>query len=276
MKTKLTNYFYAVACTIVLGAMATTLPLTLLAQENNPTVFALVEFMKTSPENESAYVDMELNVWKKLHQERINRGIIAGWYLYRVNYTAANDPYNYVTVTLFADGSKLENYWGDVDPAAVLPNTDIDKVFEETLKSRDLVSSNLMHRIDMLYPQDGPEFKYLQLDYMKVKQGHDSEYVSAEQDIWKSIHQQFINAGSRVGWSLWGRVFPSGYGLDFQYVTVNYFSDFSQIGTANYNDAYIKADLGMSADEISETTNKSRLLVKSELWEVVDKITAGQ
>jgi len=267
------NFIRTALCSVLLLAiLAIVIPKAAMAQDT--PVYALVEFMKTSPENESKYVDLEMNVWKKLHQERINRGLIVGWYLYRVQYTAANDPYNYVTVTLFNDRSKLENYWGDIDPATVLPDTDIDEVFEETIESRDLVSSNLMNRIDMLYPPGSPEFKYLQLDYMKVKQGHDGEYVDTEVNMWKPIHQQFINAGSRIGWSLWGRIFPSGYGLDFQYVTVNYFSDYSQIGTANYNDAYIKANLGMSINEISEITNKSRLLVKSELWEVIDKVVA--
>ncbi len=260
-------------CSVVLLAFfAFAIPKATFAQDT--PLYAVVEFMKTSPESEGTYVELETNVWKKLHQERINRGLIVGWYLYRVHYTASNDAYNYVTVTLVNDRSKLENYWGDIDPAKVLPDTDIDEAFEETLKSRDLVGSNLMYRMDKLLPEGGPEFKYLQLDYMKVKQGHDGEYVNTEVNIWKPIHQQFINAGSRIGWSLWGRIFPSGYGLDFQYVTVNYFSDYAQIGTANYNDAYMKADLGMSIDEITERTNKSRLLVKSELWEVVDKVVA--
>jgi hypothetical protein len=245
------------------------------SQENVPPVFALVEFMKPTPQNEGKYVELEQNVWKKLHQARVDKGIIVGWYLYRVHYTAANDPYNYVTVTLFSDPLKMENPWQGIDVSSVLNGMNVDKVYEETLNSRELVSSNLMNRIDFVYPEGGPgDFKYLQLDYMKVKQGMDGDYIDTEVNLWKSIHKEFIKAGSRVGWSLWGRNFPSGYGLDFQYVTVNYFSDFSKIGTANYQDAYEKANLGMSVSEISEKTNKARLLVKSELWEVVDHTEA--
>ncbi|WP_340111287.1 hypothetical protein [Maribellus mangrovi] len=252
-------------------------PLTILGQDSPSPMFGLVEFMKTTPGNEGNYVELERTVWKKLHQARVDKGIIAGWYLYRVHYTASDDPYNYVTVTLFTDKNRLENPWEGIDPAEILGEAEVDKAYEETMKTRSLVSSNLMNRMETVYPEGGPgDFKYLQLDYMKVKQGHDGEYVNAEVEVWKPIHNEFIKAGSRVGWSLWGRIFPSGYGLDFQYVTVNYFSDFAQIGTANYNDAISKAHPNEDTDALMEQTNKSRLLVKSELWEVVDKVVAGQ
>lgn len=260
-------------CVMLMAILAAANPKA--AEAQDAPVFALVEFMKTSPGHEGDYVDLEMNVWKKLHQARIDRGNIVGWYLYRVHYTAADDPYNYVTVTLFNDRSKLQDPWEGIEAAAVLTGMDIDKVSAETTESRELVSSNLLSRLDEVYPEGGPgDFKYLQLDYMKVKQGHDGEYLDTERNIWKPIHEQFIKAGSRVGWSMWGRLFPSGFGLDFQFVTVNYFSDYSQIGTANYNDAFLKANLGMSINEITETTNNSRLLHHSELWEVVDKVVA--
>ncbi|WP_167615763.1 hypothetical protein [Maribellus sediminis] len=252
-------------------------PLTMQGQVSPSPLFGLVEFMKTTPGNEGNYVELELNTWKKLHQARIDKGLIVGWYLYKVHYTASDDPYNYVTVTLFSDKNKLENPWADIDPAEVLGDIDVDKVFEETMKTRKMVGSNLMNRMEFVFPEGGPgDFKYLQLDYMKVKQGHDSEYYNTEVEVWKPIHNEFIKAGSRVGWSLWGRVFPSGYGLDFQYVTVNYFSNFAQIGTANYNDATSKAHPNEDVSKLMEQTNNSRLLVKSELWEVIDRVMANQ
>lgn len=267
----------AVPLCIVMVFLLGFAPLTMMGQNSPSTMFGLVEFMKTTPGSEGNYVELERTVWKKLHQARVDKGIIAGWYLYRIHYTASDDAYNYVTVTLFTDQSKLENPWEGIDPAEVLGEAEVVKAYEETMKTRSLVSSNLMNRMEFVFPEGGPgDFKYLQLDYMKVKQGHDGEYINTEVDVWKPIHNEFIKAGSRVGWSLWGRVFPSGYGHEFQYVTVNYFSDFAQIGTANYNDALSKAHPNEDTDALMEQTNKSRLLVKSELWEVVDKVMAGQ
>lgn len=245
------------------------------AQEVEPPFFALVESMKVLPQNEESYLEIEKNIWKPLHLERAKQGNIVGWFLYKVWFTGTDDKYNYVTVTLFSDPLKIENSWKNVDPAKILPGKDLDAAMKETGESREMVSSSLINRQASVYREGGPgDFKFIQLDYMKVEQGKENDYWDAETNIWKSVHNEFIKAGSRVGWSLWGRVFPSGAGLDYQYATVNYMEDFSKIGTADYNDAFSKAHAGKNMDELFSKTNASRVLVKSELWEVIDKVFA--
>lgn len=51
-------------------------------------------------------------------------------------------------------------------------------------------------------------------------------------------------------------------------------SDFSKIGTADYVDAFGKAHPGKNMDEQFAKTDATRVLVKSELWEVIDRATA--
>ncbi len=245
------------------------------AQENEQPLFALVECMKVKPQNEESYLNIEKNIWKPLHLERAKQGNIVGWFLYKVRFTGTDDAYNYVTVTLFNNPVNIEDPWKNIEPAKVLPGKDLDAAMKETGESRDMVSSMLINRQASVYPDGGPgDFKYIQLDYMKVEQGKENDYWDSETNIWKPVHQEFIKAGSRVGWSLWGRVFPSGAGLDYQYVTVNYMADFSKIGVADYNDAFAKAHAGKNMDDLFAKTNASRTLVKSELWEVVDKAFA--
>ena len=275
MKKKYNNYGKAVAVTILLTIAIGAFPLTGYAQQNDPTLYALVEFMKVKPGNESRYLDVEKNIWKPLHLARAKQGNIVGWFLYQVRFTGTDDCYNYVTVTLFDNFAKIEDPWKNIDPAKILQGKDLDKAWQETGESRELVSSSLITRQASVYREGGPgDFKFLEVDYMKVEQGNEGEYVDVETNIWKPIHQEFIKAGSRVGWSLWGRNFPSGAGLDYQYVTVNYFADFSKIGTADYNAAYNKAHAGKDIDAKMNRTNLSRILVKSELWEVIDKVFA--
>lgn len=247
------------------------------AQEVEPPLFGLVECMKVKPENNDMYLEIEKDIWKPLHLERIKQGNIVGWFLYKVWFTGSSDSYNYVTVTLFSNPANLEDSWKNVDMAKVLPGKDIDKLFRETLESREMVSSSLTNRQASVYPEGGPgDFKFIQIDYMKVEQGKEGDYWNAETNIWKPVHNEFIKAGSRVGWSLWGRVFPSGAGLDYQYATVNYMTDFSKVGAADYNAAFSKAYPGKNMEELFEKTNASRVLVKSELWEVIDKAFAQQ
>ena len=240
------------------------------AQEE-PMIFAIVDYMKVKPGDVDKYLNVEKMIWKPMHQERIQQGKIIGWHLYEVRYTGSDDDYNFVTVTLFDNPANLENPWAGIDAGKILPGKDIAKVFEETLSSRNLVKSNLIIRQASAYPDGGPvPFKYLQVDYMKVKPGEEGNYIDVEKNIWLPIHKEFIKAGTRVGWSLWSQQFPGGSELDHQFAAVNYFSDFSKIGMANYVDAFNKAHPGKDINELFEKTGKSRDLVRSELWELLD------
>lgn len=272
MKRKLKILTKTMLFTLVLAFVLVSIPIVGNAQ-NGPAVFAIVDFMKVKPADEGKYLDIEKTIWKPLHQERINQGKITGWILYRILYTGTNDPYNYVTITFFDNPSNLEDPWSGIDPKKILPGKDVDKVSDETLKSRDLVKSQLIVRQDEAVPEGGSEaIKYIQIDYMKVKPGNEGAYLDVEKNIWKPIHQEFIKAGSRAGWSLWSEVFPAGSGSDYQFITANYFSDFMKIGTADYNDAIKKAHAGKDTDAMGVKTANSRDLVRSELWQVLDSV----
>ena len=271
MKKKYNNFGKAATVMFLLVFAFGVFPLLGYAQENDPPLFALVDCMKVKPENEAKYLELEKTIFKPLHLARAKQGNIVGWFFYKVWFTGTDDNYNYVTVTLFDNPSKVEDPWKNMDFAKLLPGKDLDKLMQETMASRELVSSSLINRQASVYREGGPgDFKYIELDYMKVEQGKEDAYMDAELNIWKAVHQEFIKAGSRVGWSLWSRNFPSGAGLEYQYVTVNYFNDWSKIGTANYTEAFGKAHSGKNLDDLFAKTNASRVLVKSELWEVID------
>lgn len=48
------------------------------------------------------------------------------------------------------------------------------------------------------------------IDYMKVPEGGDAEYLKVEQEIWKSMHQEWVNQGKMTGWYLWSIPYPGG------------------------------------------------------------------
>ncbi|MCW0484189.1 hypothetical protein [Gaoshiqia sediminis] len=240
--------------------------------QQNPNMFAVVDYMKVKQGEEGKYLDLEKNFWKPIHQERIANGEIFGWLLFGVRYTGTADEYNYVTVTLFNDPAKLERTF-QIDPAKVHPGKDLDKAFHETLHCRDLVRSILIHRVDAAFPEDGPgSNQYLQVNYMKVKPGVEGQYVETEQQVWKPVHQEFIKAGTRSGWCLWQAAFPGGANLPYQFLTIDYLPDFSKIGMADYTDAFLKAHPGKDVSLLTQNTSQSRTLVRSELWEKMDAI----
>lgn len=258
---------FAVTMAFVFGA----LPMTGYAQDE-PAIFAVVDFMKVKQGDEGNYVDLEKTVWKPIHQERINQSEIVGWVLYRVHYTGSDDEYNFVTVALFDDPAKLEQTFS-VDVEKVHPGKDLDELFQKTMDSRQLVRQNLIRRVDGVFPEGGPgDFKYIQVNYMKVNPGGGGSYVDNELTVWKPVHQELINAGTRAGWSLWQGTFPFGTNMPYDFVTVDYFADFSKLGAADTEAAFNKAHSGKDIDELFSATTNSRSHVRAELWEVLDSV----
>ncbi|HKJ42684.1 MAG TPA: hypothetical protein VKA27_11360 [Sunxiuqinia sp.] len=244
-------------------------PLKTLAQENHPT-FAVVDFMKVNQGDEDKYVQVEENYWKPIHQERIKDGEIVAWELYKVRYTGTDDEYNFVTVTLFDDPAKLEHPL-QVDWEKIKPEADLDKMFAETMASRQLVKKILFMQLDGVDAgENGQPVKYLQVNFMKVKPGGESAYVANEQKVWKPVHQEFVKNGTRAGWSIWQTLYPNGAGEPYQYVTVDDYNSFAQLGQADFQAAFKKAHGDEDVSELLKETDQARTLEKSELWELLD------
>jgi hypothetical protein len=237
------------------------------SQEQSPTLYALVEFMKVKPADVDKYLELVKTFWKPIHEERVKQKEIKGWRIFAVRYTGTGDEYNFVTATFFDDVSKLEKVY-NVDVGKIHPGKDNDKAYQETLKSREMVKSNLIEMNTSINSK--VQYKYLQVNFMKTKQGEESAYVDIENSIWKPVHQELANAGLKSGWSVWSVVYPGGSGTDYQFLTVDDLSEFKQIEMVGYESVFNKVHTGKNVDELINLTNNSRILVRSELWELLD------
>jgi hypothetical protein len=240
--------------------------------QDDPMFFVVVDFMKVKAGDEGKYVDLEKNVWKPIHQERINQGEIIGWILYQVHYTGSDDEYNFVTASVFDDPSRLEHTFR-LDMEKVHPDMDLEKAFQETMESRDLVKQQLLRRIDAVFPEGAPaDYEYIQVNKMKVNPSMGGEYVSQEVDVWKPVHQELIDNEARAGWSLWETTYPTGMGMEYNFVTVDYFKDFSKIGAADVFGAFEKVHPDKDPMDLINAIGETRDHVKAELWRVVDSV----
>lgn len=267
MKSK--AYTFRKSITIFLFGIAifVTFPKQTKSQEQVPTLFALVEYMKVKDADIDKYLELERNFWKPIHEERVKQKEIAGWRIFAVRYTGTGDEYNFATGTFFHDLSKLEKVY-NVDVEKIHPGKDIQKTYQETLKSRELVKRNLLvmnSTINSTVP-----YKYLQVNFMNVKQGEGNVYINVENSVWKPVHEELARAGSKSGWSVWSVIYPGGSGTDYQFLTVDDFSEFTQIEMAGFESAFGKVHAGKNVDELMKQTNNSRILLRSELWELLD------
>ena len=270
MKKFIVNYAgLIIALTIIIGLG---FPKQGNTQENN-NLFGLVDLMKVEQGNDQAYLDMEKNLWKPIHQERLKNGKILGWVLYRVWFKGANDDYNYVTVTLYDNPANVENPFEGIELADIHPGMEANDFMEKTNSSRKLVQSRLMQQVNTAFPDGGQSaapFKYLVVNYMKPTPG--SAFLEFENEHAKPIHEELVKSGEWAGWSVWANIFPRGTSEPYRFVTVDYYSDFSKMGTADYMGAFKKAHPDEDWDKYAETVGKSREMVLSELWEVVDRV----
>lgn len=251
------------------------IPMLGMAQESNPLI--VVDLMKVEPENASSYVEIEQNIWKPIHQERIKKGLIVGWVMYEVMYAGSDDPYNYVTVNVYANPPNLENPYQGMVFKDIHPDKDLNAEMEKTAKLRKVTRSQLMSRSNFAYPEGAEgtaDYQYIVVNYMKTLPG--GNFMQLEEELAKPVSQQLIKNGNWAGWTVWSNVFPRGSVMESDVVTVDYYPDFSTIGTVNYRGAFEQAHPGKDWSEFTQKVGSSRNMVRSELWKLIDYAFAEQ
>lgn len=276
MKKHCRNLWKSMGFVLIFSLALGIVPKTVLAQEPTNLIIE-VDYMKVKPGQEGTYVTLEQNVWKPIHQERIRKGIIVGWILYQVMYAGADDPYNFVTINVYTNPSNLENPYAGIDFEKIHPGKNITKETENTYNSRTLTRRQLMGRAVYANPGGGESpgpHKYLVANFMKTIPG--GNYMSIENEIAKPVSQELINNGVWAGWSVWTNVFPRGTGMESDVVTADYYADLLKTGSVNYMQAFEKVHPQKNWSEFSEKMQKSRNIIRSELWKLIDSAYAGQ
>lgn len=245
----------------------------LVSGQTAPTVFARVVYQKVEPGKEQEFEKMLKESWKAAHQVRKQNGKITNWALYRVQNTGTLDPYNYATVSYYDSWAKTEpnDNWTDLIKAGN-PKSDPAAILAKTLTLRTIVRQALYNRVDGVTPKNPVVLKYVQLGFMKVRDGMNDEYVNVERDVWKPVHQILTDDGKRAGWTLWAMALPGGTGSWHDFVTSNLFISYAQMTEGSYPDAFKKAHPEKDMQALFDRTERSRNLVRNEVWELVDSL----
>ncbi|MGW8317000.1 MAG: hypothetical protein ACWGNV_15495 [Bacteroidales bacterium] len=122
------------------------------AENNQGAGLIVINRMKVKPENQSDYVQMEMEVFKPMHEEGIRRGERAHWSIW------SNWPYDkgqatYTTVDGYADAAQLTAEGTDLF-SAVHPDLNMEQVSEKIMKLRYLESSEIWELVDSVFPEE--------------------------------------------------------------------------------------------------------------------------
>jgi len=186
----------------------------------SPGQVTQVEFMKTKVSTED-YLAIEKE-WRTIHQRRLDQGLIYGWYLIKKHFTGTEDPYNYVTITVYPSFEAMQTQVPDQIYAGYE-----DEFFEKTAASRDLIRSEIYDTPIITEVIELPRFAYV--TFVKIDQGKDEEYLALEREIWKPANESLIKSGIQTTYSVYRQLYPGGYTNAYNYVTISGFADMRKV-----------------------------------------------
>ena len=66
-------------------------------------LYYVLEFMKVEEQNELAYMETE-SFWEKIHEQRIKKGDLVGWDLWKLKSNDEDLSYQYLTINVNGKG----------------------------------------------------------------------------------------------------------------------------------------------------------------------------
>jgi len=196
-------------------------------------LYLLFEFMEVHDENASEYLDVE-EFWSGIHQQRVADKSILGWDLWALTPAGSKQGSNYLTVTQFSSLQKMLEASGGLDIMGYaqkanpqMSEKDLNAMMDKTVHSRDIANQVFIEEVD----QTDDNFKMhlgmvVTLDVMKQL---DDGYEKAESEIFKPIHQQFVNSGKSGHWGLMRTILPAGSEAYGTHIAYSFFNDYEQL-----------------------------------------------
>ncbi len=110
--------------------------------------FLRVDYMKIPPGQALRYRSLEVDVWKPVHQLRVDKGYITSWRFYGHHFPGGQQNYQYVTVTEFPSLQAMDQlHYPELFQEAHGQDYDTD-ITAQTEASRTLTHTDLWALLD--------------------------------------------------------------------------------------------------------------------------------
>jgi hypothetical protein len=231
--------------------------------------YAIVEYMHL-PEGKSpdTYIATE-KLWQRLHQRAVDAGICQAWYLERVENGGRGD---FVTVRVYDSLDKLSNPWPD-SIRKNLYNSEELVTMQKTEQTRELIHRELWEfEVSAAPTAGGDPSTYVYVQFMKPKEGKESESYDMEKKTYVKVHQERIKSGEMKNWHFMSRIFPCGTDSPFDFVTINVFP----VKNPGWNSKMVENALGKEETAKLADPTTIRTMVREELWRPVLRAVPAQ
>ena len=240
------------------------LPTTLLSQ--GQTVRAA--YLKVTQLRYADYPELEKE-WSRYHQRAIESGVHNGWQLWRNMHAGIDDPYQFITLEWF---DSYTHTFGEDAPENWLEGAytpeEWEKLRSKTLDARRYAFEEVANLLGQA--ENAKQSKYLVVGRMQVKPGMEAEYEKMELEIFKPYHEELIRREFLTHWGIW-KTFPYKQGQP-TYTVVNGYGSAKNLGSDK--PVIDPSELGIlySMEEIARMVDRTRTMVSTEVWELVDYI----
>ena len=243
------------------------------AQNDQPTHYHVIDYMKVKPGMNDDYVKCE-QAWKKIHAAKKKAGKLEDWSLYQViSPSGADAEYDYVTRNTFVGEDKLaalyENSYFPDNWTSLLTPDEIDLVMR-TSEFRTIVKTEVWATAESIWASDMSDTNISVFNYFSYPEGKGrADHFRVERDIWMPVHQARINDGKLKGWVLTSMVMPAGSSMPYHDGTVDLYKDMKSMLTDPVEDYFSKLYPGKE-DALFDDTAANADLVRREVRMHVD------
>ena len=265
-------YWSAILITILFALGSANLT----AQDSNRSLYLKVDYFKAPSDQIGNYLHVEQELWKPVHQARLDMGIILGWSLYSVFVGEPDAPYNYIAVNVFDDFDKIDYFGLNEIVADIYPDKDLSQFYEQTRATREVVRTEIWQVNDIVIEDKNnlPIGNYITKNFFDSR-GGSGEHERMETDFWGGIHQVRVDQEILNSWAMYTLYYPAGDARHYTYSTVDYYQNLSDMTIGAGIDLARIAFPDASDDELNENFNRtaqSRSLFKTEIWKLLDSV----
>lgn len=108
------------------------------------------------------------------------------------------------------------------------------------------------------------------MNYMNVVPGHEYEYQMYEDKIVRLLHEDRMTRQQMSGWELYKLILPGGINYGYYYSTADFNEHLENIEFDFSNELIRQNQPDMDINEFFDNMNRTRDLVRTELWELVE------
>lgn len=117
--------------------------------------FLRIDYMSIPPGQSLRYRSLETELWKPVHQARVDNGYITSWRLYGHHFPGGGQDYQYVTVTEFPSLQAMDElHYPELFQEVHGQDYDTS-ITKETMESRTLTHTDIWALIDSVAAKSG-------------------------------------------------------------------------------------------------------------------------